>query len=78
MVAPGPVTSSGATTRARVPLGAHGGPGGAPVVVAQDGHGGDFDDGHFAREAARFLGEPVVGQIAADHEDVGALVDLTK
>ena len=39
---------------------------------------GIFSARHLARQRARFLGEAVVGQIAAEHEDVGRLVDLAR
>ena len=48
------------------------------IVVAEDRDDRDLDDGHFARERARFFRMPVVGQIAADHQDVGLFIDLTE
>jgi hypothetical protein len=47
-------------------------------VVAENGNGRDLDDRHFTRERAGFIRKAVVGQIAAKHQDVGALVDLTE
>jgi hypothetical protein len=46
------------------------------IVIAQNGDDGDLEDGEFANESARFFCETEVGQVAADDEHVGALVDL--
>ena len=49
------------------------------VVIAEHG-----DDGHLdgrrqlARENPRFVGQPVVGEVAAEHQDVGGAGDLGK
>ena len=49
---------------------------GLEVVVAEDRDDGDFHRAHLTREHARFLRQPVVGEIAAQHEHVRALGHL--
>jgi hypothetical protein len=47
-------------------------------MISKHAHRGNLDDGHFAGERAGFVRHTVVGQIAAEYEDVGALVDLAE
>src|SRR4029079_10719156 len=48
------------------------------VVITENCDHRNLEHRHLAQERARFVGEAVVGQIAAEHQDVGGLADLAE
>ena len=47
-------------------------------MIAEHADGWNSENRQFTDERARFLREPEVGQVAADHQNIGALIDLAQ